>query len=398
MNGVNEDLSCPMPLSLADKLCAPVSAAMRETRLVKEHLATRAQSMQMASAKLGAVRLIVSVLVLLACIVSAYSARPRAFEEPAHNLGARPMNSVHRGLTLFEKSFTVREGLGPQFNAISCASCHDAPVVGGSGQNADKLVNWMYDDDSDALGAPEQRFALTPIGATIRIPSTTKARRKPPSLFGLGQLEAIPVEDLRSHSDAFDANHDGISGRLPWRDDCFGRFGWQSSVCDIRTFVEGALSRELGIVTGPRSRREISKTDVLDLVAYVRGLAPPRSAGSHDGVELFERALCSKCHTPVTGVARLAVEQFEVRAYTDLLVHEMGSGRRTGEWDSRTEFRTPALWGIASTGPPYLHDGSAATLEKAIMGHAGEATDSRRLFSTLNRTEKLQLLRFVSTR
>ena len=50
----------------------------------------------------------------------------------------------------------------------------------------------------------------------------------------------------------FDADRDGISGRLPWREDCFGRFGWQSSVCDLSTFVTGALSRELGIEMLPR--------------------------------------------------------------------------------------------------------------------------------------------------
>jgi hypothetical protein len=97
--------------------------------------------------------------------VSALNARPRAFEEHAQNVGTQPINSVHRGLTLFEKSFTVREGLGPHFNAISCASCHDAPVVGGSGGRPDTLVKWMYGAESDMLGVPEQRFALTPTGA-----------------------------------------------------------------------------------------------------------------------------------------------------------------------------------------------------------------------------------------
>jgi CxxC motif-containing protein (DUF1111 family) len=277
-------------------------------------------------------------------------------------------------------------------------SCHDAPAVGGSGRRPDTFVNWTYGDGSDALGAPGQRFALTSGGTTLRIPSRTSDRRKPPALFALGLLEAIQVEDMRLHSDPFDADRDGISGRLPWRDDCFGRFGWQSTVCDIQSFVTGALSRELGIESMPRSRREISESDVLDLAAYVRGLPPPPSARSNDGAVLFARALCSKCHTPVTGIAETRGDRVEVNAYTDLLIHEMGTGPRHQENDSRTEFRTPALWGVTSTGPPYLHDGSVATLEQAILRHAGEATQSRGLFSALSRTEKQQLLRFVSSR
>jgi CxxC motif-containing protein (DUF1111 family) len=230
------------------------------------------------------------------------------------------------------------------------------------------------------------------------LPLATHARRRPPALFGLGQLEAIPIEQLQLRSDPSDGDADGVSGRLPWRDECFGRFGWQSTVCDIHTFVVGALNNELGIVSFPRSRREISRPDVADLAAYVRGLAPPSPPVSRDGAELFERAQCATCHTPVTGVATIGGKDHEVEAYTDLLLHEMGKGPRRGEQDSRTEFRTPALWGNASTGPPYLHDGSAATLELAILRHAGEATRSRQLFSTLSRTQKHELMRFVSTR
>jgi di-heme oxidoreductase (putative peroxidase) len=68
----------------------------------------------------------------------------------------------------------------------------------------------------------------------------------------------------------------------------------------------------------------------------------------------------------VTGVATISGKEHEVKAYTDLLLHEMGSAPRTGEGDSRNEFRTSALWGVIATGP-YLHDGSAATLEQAIL-------------------------------
>lgn len=257
---------------------------------------------------------------------------------------------------------------------------------------------WVYGDNTDGLGAPSQRFAIMPTGTIVSVRPVTPTRRMPPALFGLGYLEAIPTDDLRSRSDPLDADRDGISGRVPWRDECFGRFGWQSTVCDIASFVIGALSREIGIDMLPKSRREISESDAHDLVAYVRGLPPPPAPVSNEGEALFERVLCSRCHTPVTGIASLAGQTIEVRADTDLLMHELGGGPRHQLRDSRTEFRTPALWGLASAGPPFLHDGSAATYEEAILRHRGEGERARQLFTSLTRTERHQLLHFVGTR
>jgi CxxC motif-containing protein (DUF1111 family) len=177
-----------------------------------------------------------------------------------------------------------------------------------------------------------------------------------------------------------------------------GRFGWQSSTCDVATFVRTALHHELGIETLPRSRREISEVDVAALTAFVRALPPPSKPTSDEGLEVFERTLCARCHAPVTGTAPVAGTPVEVRGYTDLLLHEMGAGPRHREQDSRTEFRTPPLWGIGAAGPPYLHDGSAATLEQAILRHAGEAEGSVRRYAALRAAERERLLRFVRTR
>lgn len=268
-----------------------------------------------------------------------------------HSASDRLSTASDRGRTLFRKPFTPADGLGPDFNAVSCASCHDTPTTGGGG-GKDTLVEWTYGDPDDALGGPRQRFGLTSTGATVWVAPMTIERRRPPALFGLGHLEAIQTGDLHLRSDPFDADRDGISGRLPWRDECVGRFGWQSSVCDIQSFVTGALSRELGIETLPRSRRELSESDVRDLVAYVRGLPPLPAGRSRDGGDLFDRVQCSKCHTPVTGVATIAGDRVEVKAYTDLLIHEMGNGPRHGEKDSRTEFRTAPLWALRQRDRP----------------------------------------------
>jgi CxxC motif-containing protein (DUF1111 family) len=59
------------------------------------------------------------------------------------------------------------------------------------------------------------------------------------------------------------------------------------------------------------------------------------------------------------------------------------------------EWRTPPLWGVASSGP-YLHDGRAATLLEAIALHGGEAKTTTARFLELRTTERMALLEFLN--
>ena len=58
------------------------------------------------------------------------------------------------------------------------------------------------------------------------------------------------------------------------------------------------------------------------------------------------------------------------------------------------EWRTPPLWGVASSAP-YLHDGRAATLIEAVMLHGGEAQDSVDGFLSLNHQDQAKLIEFM---
>jgi cytochrome c peroxidase len=59
------------------------------------------------------------------------------------------------------------------------------------------------------------------------------------------------------------------------------------------------------------------------------------------------------------------------------------------------EWRTPPLWGVASSAP-YLHDGRAATLLEAIALHGGEAKATTARFLELPTSERLALLEFLN--
>jgi len=92
---------------------------------------------------------------------------------------------------------------------------------------------------------------------------------------------------------------------------------------------------------------------------------------SHEenGMWLFEgRGRCWKCHVGPnfadesfhnTGVAALVAEGAEVAT------PEPGRAAITGDDADRGKFRTPGLRGVALT-PPYMHDGSLATLEEVV--------------------------------
>ena len=122
------------------------------------------------------------------------------------------------------------------------------------------------------------------------------------------------------------------------------------------------------------------------------------------GKNLFERVGCADCHVQSLGNVD--------GLYSDLLLHDMGQplegggsynepppqkpdgtpgdGPQPGEW------RTPPLWGVADSAP-YLHDGRAPTLEKAIELHGGQATRSAQRFARLSKGEQAQLLQFLET-
>ena len=87
-----------------------------------------------------------------------------------------------------------------------------------------------------------------------------------------------------------------------------------------------------------------------------------------------------------------------VRAFTDLLLHDMGPDLADiclGQ-ALPSEFRTEPLMGLrfAST---FLHDGRAATIRQAIELHGGEALGARNRFLQLTELEKYALVKFLKT-
>ncbi len=72
------------------------------------------------------------------------------------------------------------------------------------------------------------------------------------------------------------------------------------------------------------------------------------------------------------------------------------AANRVPKGATRTEWRTPPLWGFRDSGP-YLHDGRAQTLEQAVAMHGGTGQASALKFFALSPRERLQVESFLKS-
>jgi len=263
-----------------------------------------------------------------------------------------------------------------------------------------------------------------------------KGNRNTPALFGAGLIDAIPAAVLREAEKRSFSSFPEIKGRvseLP--DGRLGRFGWKGQVASLDDFVRAACSNELGLEVPGHHQVSLATAKEFDparlkldmdedqcelLTRYVSRLAPPvqRSADSRTvppwGYMVFQSIGCGTCHAPKLGAVS--------GLYSDLLLHDMGEAssdsatyygapiaprspgdlalakeqtRRSG-MAAPTEWRTPPLWGVASSAP-YLHDGRADTLDDAIRLHDGEAAKTKTRYSRLAFSDRKALLAFLSS-
>jgi CxxC motif-containing protein (DUF1111 family) len=360
--------------------------------------------------------------------------------EPLAGITPRQLEEFRLGLDDFLEVETSEEGLGPAFNGTSCAVCHSVPAVGGAG-----VIGEIRAAGRDASGRPvalspdgETLFQLfsTPLhGCQVQLPAEAViiARRIPIPLFGAGLVEAIADESILALADPEDRNGDGISGRasmvrdIATGDPRVGRFGWKGQHATLLAFGADAYRNEMGItndlfrtelgvgLTPEQYRRCDPFPDPEDRVdpatrrrgidnfeSFMRFLAPAGrgdiTAQATRGQELFAGAGCASCHVPVLTTAPSREPAFDRQAvalFSDLLLHDIGTGDDIPQASAQPdEIRTPALWGLRFR-RPFLHDGSAATIEEAIDRHRAEAERSRRLFEALPPEAKAALLAFL---
>jgi len=369
-----------------------------------------------------------------AVLLTAGCEKPLRPGDPLKGLSAAEREQFEKGKAVFARVFTPETGLGPLFNAEACGECHESPVAGGVGDEVEvHATAFLSDGFCDPLadaGGPVYQQRVTPAlknalgidSEPIPARATARANRTTPDVLGFGLLDAVPDSTILSYADPDDRNKDGISGR-PNRffDGRLGRFGRKALVPTLAEFNEGALLFEQGVTTpnlpdeetvagqpipagvDPVPEPEISAQDVVLMNAFVRFLAPPAppklEGEAKRGVVVFTKIGCADCHVSKlkTGPSDVpALANREVRAYTDLLLHDMGSeladiclGLATP-----SEFRTEPLMGLRLS-ESFLHDGRAKSIEEAIRLHGGEASGARDRFVGLSAADRAALLAFL---
>jgi CxxC motif-containing protein (DUF1111 family) len=340
-----------------------------------------------------------------------------------------------------DEVFTPQTGLGPLFVATSCGTCHAGD---GKGHPFTTLTRFGQTNTSGNQflnqGGPQLQHRAIPGFLPEQIPAgATFSKFMPPANTGLGFLEAITDVSILALVDENDANGDGISGRPNWisipsyvnirpgsvqqNGKYIGRFGKKAAVFDLLQQTAGAYNQDIGITsvfenfdtyTGMEIDPEISTQTVNDVVFYLKTLKAPIQRNQHDaavqsGKLLFISTGCAKCHTPQlqTGNSPIAaLSNKTIFPYTDLLLHDMGSGLDDGYTEGAaltSEWRTPPLWGLGlsknSQGGQYflLHDGRAKSIEEAILQHGGEGQQSRNNFQQLTAEDKSKLLKFLES-
>lgn len=330
---------------------------------------------------------------------------------PVPGISEREDEAFGRGRRLFRWKLWSPSRDAEAINSTECSECHLDPAFGGTTKD-EKLMVPMVPDASDPSGFRIfQRFSLSPglRSGKREIPPNAEFRRVP-ALFGVGLLEAIPESEIQKLADPEDTDGNRISGRAVQAEGGMGRFGWKASVSTVERFVILAFRNELGTFVEALDQPDFSRlgpNQVQSVTLYLRLLgAPAPKALTPDaarGKSLFASIGCAACHVTAFVTGDGGVPQLRnkrVEAYTDLLLHDLGPGpeeKTTAGNPNPREFRTAPLWGMGQIGPPFWHDGSARTIDAAILKHEGEALSVRDRYRQLPARDREAIRAFLGS-
>jgi CxxC motif-containing protein (DUF1111 family) len=392
------------------------------------------------------------LLVLLALPLVGSTGTPTEAPTGFDNLtnGFVPQAQMDADRTTFEEREGISDGLGPVYNAQSCAECHQTPVTGAISQITELRVG--HTDSSGNFVNPTGGRSLINDRATdpaiqMRVPLTETIQTFRTSLNTLGDgfVEAVNSNDLVELSERQPRGMQGEWIQVPVLESPgqvrVGRFGWKDQHASLLSFSSDAYLNEMGVTNqfnliennslgnstsgfpgyhdpNPPFGEDQSH-DINAFTEFMRtAKAPPRdtvlaaSPNAQAGQALFQRVGCTVCHVPnlVTAAAGTVINggaltvppvlgNVVFHPYSDFLLHNVGTGdgiQQNGPADTARKVRTAPLWG-SRTRDRLMHDGLSLTTTNAILRHSGEATPVINNFMNLSSTQKAQLITFLNS-
>ena len=360
----------------------------------------------------------------------------------------------------FEERDDIARGLGPVYNAQSCAECHQNPVTGAGSQIAELRAGHLdvFGNFVDAPGGSLINDRAIDARIQERVPGAENIRtlRMSTNVLGDGFVEAINSNTLIAIANSQPGQSSNqIAGQaiqVPVLEAPgavrVGRFGWKNQNSSLLSFSADAYLNEVGITnrllltentslgnsvaafdtvsdTTPcadGSGRICGEDPEQDIEAFARfmrsTMAPPRdtalaaTANAIAGSNLFNAIGCNTCHvtsitTAATGTSinggaltvAAALGNKIIHPYGDFLLHDIGTGDgivQNGGQSTRNKVRTQPLWGVR-THDRHMHDGTSLTFDGAIQRHGGEAAFVRGNYNSLTTTQQNQIITFLKS-
>ncbi len=276
---------------------------------------------------------------------------PNAFSQPVPGLERDQELLFFVGNSFFNQNWvtapastTARDGLGPFFNARSCASCHfkdgrgrppafdgemptgfllrlsmpgndfygeplPDPIYGGQfqdqsimGLDPEGSLRIVYEEipftfpDGETVLLRQPSYELSDLAYGEMHPELQTSPRVANQMIGMGLLEAVPEDLLLALADPTDRDGDGISGRPNYVWDAYsnqmaiGRFGWKANQPTVLQQVAGAFLGDIGITT-PLFTAENCTEAVAGCANAVNGGVPEIDPDDFLKVVLYSSAL-----------------------------------------------------------------------------------------------------------
>ena len=414
-----------------------------------------------------------AIVLMLAAATGAYltafsmtvQGQSGATEAPAgfDNLtnGFEPQADFDADRAKFEERDDIARGLGPVYNAQSCAECHQNPVTGAGSQIAELRAGHLdvFGTFVDAPGGSLINDRAINAAIQERVPGAENIRtlRMSTNLLGDGYVEAINSNTLVAIANAQPGQSSGqIAGQfiqVPVLEAPGavrgGRFGWKNQNSSLLSFAADAYLNEIGITNrllltentslgnsvaaydqvsdstpcaaDPLGRicGEDPEQDIEAFARFMRATkAPPRdtvlaaTANAIAGANLFNSIGCNICHvtsittaapgTSINGGAltvAAALGNKIIHPYGDFLLHDIGTG------DGIVQNGGQATRNKVRTQPlwgvrthdRHKHDGTSLTFDGAIQRHAGEAAFVRSNYNSLSTTQQNQIITFLKS-